>query len=300
MQKDICFIFIRIVVITWLTTVFSSSCSQLAQIFYQIENKCVRLRVDFIFFLRDRALFYLYADFLHMTQKYQLLHDLLTQLEAYEDASQHQDMSLMGFSGWLNRQLVYPTPTHVAPPDEDALEEAKDSQSETALTILIGYLYRYTKHYTKKALDDTLLSTFDDFAFLATLSYQDSMTKTELIQQHILEITSGIEIIKRLTKNGLLEAFADPNDRRSKRVRLTEAGKEVLTEVMVKMDDVAHIVSGDLKIEDRALLLSLLHKLNDFHALIHMTDRKSDLTSIQEKYLPSTEKKKEKLEVEYN
>lgn len=222
-----------------------------------------------------------------MTKKYQLLHQLLDHLEQYESdtTSREKDMSLMGFSSWLNRQLAYPSPIIAAPPDPEALEEAKDSQAETALTILIGYLYRYSKHYTKKALDETPLSTFDDFAFLATLSYQDSMTKTELIQQHILEITSGIEIIKRLTKNGFLEAFSDPNDRRSKRVRLTAEGKQLLQEVMVKMDTVAHIVSGDLKLEDRAVLLSLLHKLNDFHAIIHMTDRKSELEAIQEKYL---------------
>ncbi|MEM7370856.1 MAG: winged helix DNA-binding protein [Bacteroidota bacterium] len=224
-----------------------------------------------------------------MTKNYQLLHQLLDHLEQYETDAQNKEISLMGFSGWLNRQLAYPTPVMISPPDQDELEEAKDSQAETALTILIGYLYRYSKHYTKKALEDTPLSTFDDFAFLATLSYQDSMTKTELIQQHILEITSGIEIIKRLTKHGLLEAFSDPKDRRSKRVRLTTAGKQMLADVMGKMDAVAHIVSGDLRIEDRAVLLSLLHKLNDFHAIIHMTDRKSPLEEIQEKYLRSPE-----------
>ena len=220
-----------------------------------------------------------------MTKKYQLLHELLDHLDQYESEAEGKEVNLMGFSGWLNRRLAYPTPVQVQPLGREDLEEAKDSQSETALTILIGYLYRYAKHYTKKALEDTPLSTFDDFAFLATLSYQDSMTKTELIQQHILEITSGIEIIKRLTKHGLLEAFSDPKDRRSKRVRLTKQGKQVLEEVMASMDAVAHIVSGDLSLHERAHLLSLLHKLNDFHVLVHAQDRKTDLDQIQQKYL---------------
>jgi DNA-binding MarR family transcriptional regulator len=161
----------------------------------------------------------------------------------------------------------------------------EEESTDTILTMLISYLYRYAKHYTKKALDITPLSTMDEFTFLATLLYQGSLTKTELIQQHLLEVTSGIEIIKRLMKAGLITDYPDPHDRRSKRVKITDKGRKVLEGVMKQMDRVAQLVSGDLSSEELGQLLPLLHKLNDFHALIHMQDRKSKLAVIEEKYL---------------
>ena len=221
-----------------------------------------------------------------MVRKYELLNELLPLLEQYEAETTIKEPSLMSFSTWLNRQLSYPT--HGASGGNDK-EAVADESSETILTMLISYLNRYAKHYSKKALEDTPLSTIDEFTFLATLSYQESLTKTELIQAHLLEITSGIEIIKRLTKSGLLASFSDPNDRRSKRVKLTPKGREVFKDVMEKMDEVAHILAGDLSASERDQLLPLLYKLNDFHSVIHRQDRKTDLEEIREKYLPKEE-----------
>jgi MarR family transcriptional regulator, lower aerobic nicotinate degradation pathway regulator len=218
--------------------------------------------------------------------KYRLLGELIELLEAYEAGQEGREETLIGFSVWLGQHLGYPNPD-LSIPAEAAGEKQPwaDHESKTILTILIAYLYRYAKHYSKKALEDTPLSTLDEFTFLATLSYRGNLTKTELINLHLLEITSGIEIIKRLEKGDLLESYADPNDRRSKRVKLTSRGREVLEVVMKKMDLVAQVVSGDLSEAEQQRLLPILHRLNDFHAVIHHQDRKSDLEAIKEKYL---------------
>lgn len=213
-----------------------------------------------------------------MNRKYALLSELLPLLEEYE-SSANNGANLSAFSIWLSQRLSVSRPGLL--PRSGQAEESTD----TILTMLISYLFRYAKHYTKKALDTTPLSTMDEFTFLATLSYQGSLTKTELIQQHLLEVTSGIEIIKRLMRADLIADFPDPNDRRSKRVKITDKGRTVLEGVMVQMDRVAQIVSGDLTGSEIGQLLPLMHKLNDFHALIHMQDRKSPLEKIEEKYL---------------
>lgn len=213
---------------------------------------------------------------------YRLIKALVEKVEAFEAKGGKQEKSLAAFSMWLSHDLAYPRPVTGSIADEEGMPEMG---SETLLTMLIAFMFRYAKHYSKKALEGTPLSTLDDFTFLATLSYQGSLTKTELINMHLLEITSGIEIIKRLTKNGLLEVFQDPNDRRSKRVKLSAAGKDVLEDVMVRMDKVARIVSGNLASSEQAQLMPILHKLNDFHAIIHMEDRKSELDTIVSKYL---------------
>ena len=109
-----------------------------------------------------------------------LLWELLPLLEEYE-SSAHGGANLSAFSIWLSQKLSVSRPG-LLPPNQQS-EESTD----TILTMLISYLYRYSKHYTKKALDPTPLSTMDEFTFLATLTYQGSLTKTELIQQHLLE-----------------------------------------------------------------------------------------------------------------
>lgn len=212
---------------------------------------------------------------------YSLLKTLIEKVEAYEASGEQKEKSLVAFSMWLSHDLAYPKP---AGGFLAAREGSPEMGTDTLLTMLIAFLFRYAKHYSKKALENTPLSTLDDFTFLATLSYQESLTKSELINMHLLEITSGIEIIKRLSKNGLLEVFPDPNDRRSKRVKLSEQGRAVLEIVMQQMDKVAKIVSGNLDSEEQAHLLPILHKLNDFHAIIHLDDRKSELDTILEKY----------------
>ncbi|MEL6254243.1 MAG: winged helix DNA-binding protein [Bacteroidota bacterium] len=208
---------------------------------------------------------------------YRLLKEIISLLENYEDENSGSSSELEGFSRWLSTKVEHET--------KDARLKEAAEQGDTAITMLISYLYRYTKNYSKKALEDTPLSTFDDFAFLATLSYSGSLTKTELIQMHLLEITSGIEIIKRLSKYGYLTSFQDPNDKRSKRVKLTPMGRQVLEEVMEKMDQAAFIFSGKLSLRERADLLPVMHKLHDFHSEIFRRDRKSSLDKIKDKYL---------------
>lgn len=208
---------------------------------------------------------------------YRLLKEIIPLLEQFESENSAKDKDLNTFSTWLSQEVE-------SSQEDTRLKEAAE-QGDTAITMLISYLYRYTKNYSKKALEDTPLSTFDDFAFLATLSYSGSLTKTELIQMHLLEITSGIEIIKRLGKYGYLTSYQDPNDKRSKRVKLTPKGRLVLEEVMEKMDQAAFIFSGKLSLHDRADLLPVMHKLHDFHSEIFRRDRKSSLDKIKEKYL---------------
>ncbi len=151
--------------------------------------------------------------------------------------------------------------------------------------MTITHLFRYAKHYTKKALENSPLSTLDDFTFLLTLRYQGSMTKSELTSQHLLEITSGIEIIKRLSRQGLITTFDDPNDRRSKQVAITEAGIALLDELLIDMKQVSRLVAGNVTPEEMHFLLPILTKLHHFHGEIHKDHRKSDLQEITDKFL---------------
>mgnify|MGYP001800679163 CR=1 FL=1 len=218
-----------------------------------------------------------------MNSRYQLIRDLLDRIEEYEAERGDQEMELIPFNLWLNRKLSFAQPDFF----HHRGEYTDSSSSGVILTMLIGFLFRYAKLYIKKALEDTPLSTLDEFSIMASLGNYESLTKSELIHQNIVEFTSGIEIIKRLVRNGLMEEFADPNDRRSKRVKLTAEGKKAMEIVVPPMNRVAKIVEGDLNPSEMAAIMPILYRLNDFHAVIHHKDKKSSIDVIMEKYVES-------------
>ncbi len=223
-----------------------------------------------------------------MNNRYTLIKELLKWVETYEEEKESSEMELIPFNLWLNRKLSFAQPDFF----HHRGEYTDDSSSGVILTMLIGFLFRYAKLYIKKALEDTPLSTLDEFSFMASLGNYDSLTKSELINQNIVEFTSGIEIIKRLVRQELIEEFADPNDRGSKRVKLTDKGREAMAQVLVPMNQVAQIVEADITPEEMSTIVPILYRLNDFHAVIHLKDRKSPIEDILEKYISPLDTKK--------
>jgi len=219
-----------------------------------------------------------------MSKKYKLLKDLLPLMERFEEENQGGEGDMMSFALWLAESL-----TSEKHPDEEVDSRgeslAKHHEFDVQITAVVGYLFRYAKHYSKKVLKDKVLATIDDYVFLASLIITPGLTKSELIQQHLLEITSGTEILKRLLKQDFIEEYENPEDRRSKKLKITPLGMKVLGEVQEEMRQAAHIVGGDLSLAEKAKLVQLCNKLKKFHDQIHDQDKKSEITLIFDKYM---------------
>lgn len=215
-----------------------------------------------------------------MDKKYKLLQELLPLMERFEKEQQGQEVTLEAFVLWLNESwLIEKSNLHT--------NEGKLSSHEMyniQLSAMVAYLFRYAKHYSKKALKDSTLTTIDDYVFLATLIQESGMTKSELIQRHLLEITSGTEILKRLLKQGLIEEQENQEDRRSKKLKITPKGMQVLAESQPGMQQAAEIVGGNLSKEEKLRVLQIGNRLKTFHDQIHENDKKSALSTILEKY----------------
>lgn len=218
-----------------------------------------------------------------------LLQELMGLVTDFDEAATSDEMHLPGFIHWLLQREKQQQEALFSDYTENNLQEGHPSEEQMTpdilLTILVTYLFRYAKHYAKKALDGSRLSTMDDFTFLLTLQTHGNMTKSELTTKHLLEITSGVEILKRLEKQGFVESSENPDDRRSKHVSITQAGGDVLAVMMVKMSQVSSIVAGNLNTTEMRQLLPLLMKLDSFHSDIHRDDKKSGLAEITRKYL---------------
>lgn len=210
-------------------------------------------------------------------EKYGLVKQVIALLEQFEEENPaNEAQNLTDFAAWLN-QTILSTKGHKNQADVVL------SQHETVDSVLgkmIAFLYRYARSYSKKGLEGSPLVTTDDFTYLAVLNARGSMTKMELIDYHIQEKTTGIEIIKRLLKNGLVEQQEDKADKRSKRLTLTQNGRNILFAAFPPMGNVATLVAGNLSESEKMQMLYLMNKLHLFHQPIYKECRELPVEEI--------------------
>ncbi|RTQ51425.1 MarR family transcriptional regulator [Hymenobacter gummosus] len=216
---------------------------------------------------------------------YSLLKQLLEQVEAFE---QHQQAShsapadLPRFAAWLHaRTALGAGPQPVA----DEVHAVHDSP-EVQISKLVVFMNRYARSYIRLALAGTPLLTADDFAYLASLYRLQPLSKTELITRNVHEKASGTEVIKRLLAHGLVTEEPHATDRRRKLLSVTDEGRQVLSEALGRMNQVAHLVSGDLTQEERRQLVYLLQRLDAFHLSIYLAPRPESFEALMQQWLP--------------
>lgn len=188
--------------------------------------------------------------------KYRLLSEILPLLDRYEEGAGNQ-AGLKGFSAFLSRHIQIENNGETLPlnPDE-----------RVDVARLFIFLTRYARGYGRKALNGTPLSNLDEFSYLIVLSYKPGLTKTGLIQENRHEKPTGMEIIRRLMAAGYIEQTVDVADRRNKRLKLTQHGQDVVSSVENRMQQVVDLLPGNLDPAEQRVLLSILFKLEAFHA----------------------------------
>ena len=203
---------------------------------------------------------------------FQLISQLVNLVEEFEQKNK-KSLSLENFSGFLNSRLAdqgnYTANAEVRFGKEQPEAQEMAYQLDNNIARLFIFMSRYAKSYIKKALLHTSLATAEDFTCLAILLTHSSLSKSELIQLNLIEKTSGTEIINRLLSNGLVTQWDDQEDKRSKRIAITQKGKELLYVVFSDMNHVSKIITGKLNLSEKITLQYLLQQLEDFHFEIH-------------------------------
>jgi len=212
----------------------------------------------------------------------EILLELIDYLDKYEqeNSKEGSNLNTSDFLGFINsnyhkvRELNH---------GNQQLENNETHGPNTDISILIVLLFRYAKGYIKKALKDSQIRTADEFSYLITLMNTDSMSKTELIQNQIMEKTSGTDIINRLIKLKLIEQYDDEFDKRSIRVKITQQGRLEILSILPQMQLVSQIVTGNLNAVEKNMLAYSLRKLEVFHNDIFINKKGSELTDLVSK-----------------
>jgi len=220
-----------------------------------------------------------------MNRTKKLLIELIGELAAFEETlpeNKEAEMDdFLAFLGNKHPELKSRNPAG----DEAPWLTDMGEETETVVARMVVVMNKYAKSYIKRALSGSPIQTGDEFVFLLFLLTFPSLTKTELINKNLLEKTSGIEIIKRLLKAGLVREFDDEQDRRSKRIALTDLGRTEVLQVLPKIHQVSFLVSGNLSANERKTLAYLLTKLDHYHHDIYKNDRFTEFDELSRKYL---------------
>jgi DNA-binding MarR family transcriptional regulator len=203
-----------------------------------------------------------------MKASFKLLSELIPLIEEFEATNQKVEMKNFLQYATEKQTVKRSKPTQI----DDNLQMMSNQ-----LGFFLNYLFRFFKGYTKTALRNSSISTSDDFVFLATLSREPSMRKTDLIKNNMMEIPSGIEVIKRLLKHKLVAELPDPEDKRSIRLSLTDKGRKELYIIFGEMNKVSNVLVGKLSAGEIKQLHGLLEKLFTHHQLIKDIDHSDGL-----------------------
>ena len=193
-----------------------------------------------------------------MKSSIEIIKEMIHWFEKYQDENPKHEASIESFILWLNSKLFSG--------DEPGESSGYSDLADMELAFLLVMQNRWYKGYAKKVLGDSELSSPDGFSFLYHLSLAGSYRKMELIKMHLLEPPSGIEVLKRLFKKGLLEEFADTEDKRAKRIKIIEKGKVELQRIMPKMKEVFQLMSADFSLNEKLHVIGFLKQMNDFHS----------------------------------
>lgn len=137
------------------------------------------------------------------------------------------------------------------------------------IAALLGRMNRFSVFYTKKAFQGLPISSATEFGILAGIQTLGNPRKTDVINFNLLEKTTGTELIKRMIQDGLVSETDDDDDKRSKRVRLTEKGEHLAEEAVKRLWEMSEVVTGNLSDKQKEELAEMLNELEDFHANIY-------------------------------
>lgn len=196
--------------------------------------------------------------------------------------NQHPKGSLTDFGVWLIKNDT---------PEKESAKQNADQENSTIkkkvsgkmtstdmVGIFISRLYRFLRMASKDLLAKHDIASIDEFALLSTLLVHPGMTKTELLKQNLMEITTGSEMLKRFVARKWLLEQRDKNDKRITRLSLSAKGQQIIFACMHTLDDIEDILYP-LNSKEQEILYNLLNRLDAYHSEKHQVKQVSSMIS---------------------
>ena len=180
----------------------------------------------------------------------QLISLYRTYIEGKENAS---DNWKIDFGNWLVDQES----------EDTTNDHSGMGEENTLIGMMLIALSNLTRNRVNKLINDSPFSTIMDYQFLLVLDLHGSMKKSELISINYMEMSSGIEVIKRLLKHNWVFEEVNKNDKRSKLVAISAEGKEILNMYQDKVKILYSSFSTNINTEQKENIIHYLELLTN-------------------------------------
>jgi DNA-binding MarR family transcriptional regulator len=140
------------------------------------------------------------------------------------------------------------------------------SENSARAAILITKLQHYLGMYVKPSVKELGFSKEHEYNFLFQISKMDKPNKNDLSKENMVEFSTGRDVIRRLKAKGLVSEKTDPEDKRAAQLSITAKGEKVLEKSFDLMAGSLTDFMGNLNEKEQTQLVSLLARLNSYHA----------------------------------
>lgn len=209
-----------------------------------------------------------------MGNRYEVLKQIIDLWEEYEENT--DQIQLKDFAEWLQMQMKE-RPEFTEKTTFPRFRNSPSLQSQTLRNFdeptrfleYISRISRFNEFYTRKFLDGLPINNRLEFLFLQTVNITGKSKKTDLINYLLVEYTTGMDTIKRLINNGLLQETLNENDKRVKLLEITEEGKEKLAIAEKRIKDERIMFLACTSMNKWKKTMPVLEEICDFHNVIY-------------------------------
>jgi DNA-binding MarR family transcriptional regulator len=172
--------------------------------------------------------------------------------------------------------------SHMATKSKRSERNGKSSANASrSLMKSIGRLTNCFNLYLRTALKEQEMEVPEGYPFLAALNYNGEMRKSDLINFNLVEISTGMEIIKRLKKYEFINEKSDKSDKRVKLVSITVKGKIRLMPFLKIAANLRSFIFSSVSEKDAKMCLSVLEPLEIKHSWLVVTERNEIVNKIK-------------------
>lgn len=133
---------------------------------------------------------------------------------------------------------------------------------QNELIPLVNFLSRsFTDMISKKIKQNGINLTREQALILRHLYYNDGIVQNELAYISNRDKTTLTRLINKLENKTLLSRVSCSNDQRCKKIFISEAGKELIQQVIPLVDESMHKLMNNITNEEVNNAVQTLHKL---------------------------------------
>ncbi|WP_342329371.1 MarR family winged helix-turn-helix transcriptional regulator [Pedobacter sp. FW305-3-2-15-E-R2A2] len=163
---------------------------------------------------------------------------------------------------------------------DDTPVEVPASDSDAQLASLINQLNAIHVIYAKALLKEIPGIELEWFYFMKEIDQQKEARKSDIVSAVFFEQSTGIDILNRIKKAGLIQERNDPMDKRARLVKLSPQGEKILINLRDLLSKADHMLYQDLAGSNKKMLINLLSDTGKKHNTLISENRHKHLEEL--------------------